>query len=210
MPRARSGTRTAAKAVRPRLRLAGPDDMGVLVRQRRAMFQDMGHGDVAALDRADRVYALWFRRQRRLKRIQAIVAELPGLGVVSGGVVWLQERQPWPGFAGGLVPYLMSVYTEPAVRGRGIASAVVARALAWCRGDGARLSGAALQADDGPGPRARHPGRQRDSPGALGPRAGALGRCRARAAAAGARLSALARARATPAPHPRPGGRGGA
>ncbi len=129
---------------RPRLRLAGLDEMALLVHQRRAMFEAMGHSDAVELDRADREYARWYRRQHRLGRIQAFVAELPGQGVIGGGAVWLQERHPWPGFPGGRLPYLMSFYTEPRARGRGIASALVQRALAWCRARG--FSSMSLQA----------------------------------------------------------------
>jgi GNAT superfamily N-acetyltransferase len=115
-----------------RIRVATLGDLPVLVHQRRQMFMSMGERDQALLERADRAYASWFREQARKGRIHALVAELRGGQVVAGGTVWLQERQPRPGFDGGPMPYLMSMYTEPEHRGQGIASAVLERTIAWC------------------------------------------------------------------------------
>jgi GNAT superfamily N-acetyltransferase len=35
-----------------------------------------------------------------------------------------------------LVPYLLSMYTEPGSRGLGVASGVVEKAVEWCRSNG--------------------------------------------------------------------------
>ncbi|HEV2137230.1 MAG TPA: GNAT family N-acetyltransferase [Nitrososphaerales archaeon] len=44
--------------------------------------------------------------------------------------------QPYPGFAGGKVPYLMSVYTEPDFRGKGVATLVIKHAMDWAKRHG--------------------------------------------------------------------------
>jgi len=50
--------------------------------------------------------------------------------VVGGGSVWLREVQPYTGFQGGKIPYLMSIYTDPYYRGRGTGTMVARKALA--------------------------------------------------------------------------------
>jgi GNAT superfamily N-acetyltransferase len=119
-----------------RVRSATLTDLPMLAHQRRQMFLAMGERDEVLLRRADRAYVRWFRQQLRERRIHALVAELRSGSIVAGGVVWLQDRQPRPGFDGGPVPYLMSMFTAPEHRGRGIATAVLEAAIAWCREQG--------------------------------------------------------------------------
>jgi len=129
--------------VRPRytIRTATLRDIPELVRQRRLMFEAMGEVEPVLLERADRDYARWVRRQMAGGRLVALLVERSGGRVVAGGTVWLQERQPRPGFAGGGVPYLMSMYTDPRCRRQGVASLIIATAIAWCRSQGhTRLS----------------------------------------------------------------------
>lgn len=135
-PRSASSHRPEAARGRARIRAATLADLPVLVRQRRLMFIAMGEADGPHLDAADVAYARWFRREHRRGHLYAMVAQLPRQGIVAGGVVWLQERQPRPGFPGGRLPYLMSMFTDPVARGRGIATALVLHAIRWCRREG--------------------------------------------------------------------------
>jgi len=125
------------------IRTATRRDIPELVRQRRLMFEAMEEGKPDVLARADREYARWVRAQMTQRRLVAFVAArtaAPGR-IVAGGTVWLQERQPRPGFAGGGVPYLMSMYTDPRCRRQGLASLIIEAAVAWCRSHGhTRLS----------------------------------------------------------------------
>jgi GNAT superfamily N-acetyltransferase len=100
------------------------------------MFVAMGEDNATHLDQADRDFSRWMRREYRAKRLVAFVLEQSGLGIVAGGMVWLQERQPQPGFAGGGVPYLLSMYTEPRCRRQGLATRIIAAAQEWCRAHG--------------------------------------------------------------------------
>jgi GNAT superfamily N-acetyltransferase len=58
--------------------------------------------------------------------------------VAAGGAVWLREQQPGPGHGARLVPYLMSMYTEPKYRRLGLASVIVKEAVEWARKRGYR------------------------------------------------------------------------
>ncbi len=52
---------------------------------------------------------------------------------VGGGGLWLRPTQPHPGIRQGLEPYLLSMYTKPSFRGKGIGSRIVREARGWAR-----------------------------------------------------------------------------
>jgi GNAT superfamily N-acetyltransferase len=111
-------------------------DLPVLVRQRRQMFIEMGVQDPARLDAADRAYAAWVRDLRRRRRFVAFLAVDGTRRPAAGGALWLREVQPSPGYLGGILPYLMSVYTDPGHRRCGLATRIVRAAIRWSREHG--------------------------------------------------------------------------
>ncbi len=115
------------------LRRATLRDLPTLVRHRRGMFVGMGVGSEAERDEAGEVYARWVRDLVKARRFAAFIAVAPGGQPVASGAVWLRERQPAPARLGPYLPYLMSMYTDPAWRGKGIARRIVAASIAWCR-----------------------------------------------------------------------------
>ncbi len=48
----------------------------------------------------------------------------------------MQPVQPRPGYERGVQPYLLSMYTEPAFRGKGVASRIVESAVDWTKKQG--------------------------------------------------------------------------
>ncbi len=108
-------------------------DLDLLVRQRRGMWRDMGVGDKRSLDRADVVYRQWARRNLRSGEFRAWVARNSRGKILGGGAIWLQPVQPRPGYERGVQPYLLSMYTERASRGQGVASRIVREAVNWTR-----------------------------------------------------------------------------
>ena len=119
-----------------RVRRATLKDVDELVHQRRAMWEDLGVKGEAEHDRADRIYHRWVRSRMKNERLSGWIAEKPDGTVAGGGCVWLQEVQPRPHRKGRLQPYLLSMYTEPEFRGRGVASKVVQAAIDWTRKQG--------------------------------------------------------------------------
>jgi GNAT superfamily N-acetyltransferase len=117
------------------VRKATLKDIPSLVHQRRAMWRVLGEREPKELDRADRVYKQWARSRMKNGTLMAWIAENEGK-VLGGGCVWLQPVQPRPGYRLKVVPYLLSMYTEPHNRGLGVASGVVKAALEWCRKNG--------------------------------------------------------------------------
>jgi GNAT superfamily N-acetyltransferase len=90
----------------------------------------------ADIARADPAYRAWVRQEFRAKRFVAFVAEGPE-GTLGSGALWLAPSEPRPGrLAGGMLPQVISMYTSPRFRGRGIATRLVVEQLAWLRGRG--------------------------------------------------------------------------
>jgi GNAT superfamily N-acetyltransferase len=121
--------------MRYRIRAATSADLTILVRHRRAMFEEMGEKNKAALARHDRDYRQWARTRLRRRELAGFIVETGGAPVASG-CVWLQERQPRPGGDGRAVPYLLSMFTDTKHRGHGLATRIVKAAHAWCRKHG--------------------------------------------------------------------------
>jgi GNAT superfamily N-acetyltransferase len=116
------------------VRRATLDDLPDLVRHRRRMFEEMGDVPRANLDRADPIFRRWARREYRAHRFVPFVAE-NGEGLLLGsGALWLAAQHPrprWPGLV--RLPYLMSMYTEPPYRRRGVGTRVVEAVIDWAR-----------------------------------------------------------------------------
>ncbi len=140
-PRLRAHGKPSGKATRKqgsprhsqslRLRPATVGDIETLAHQRRAMWEDMGIRNKAALDEADQVYRRWARTRLKDGTLLGWVAETQNGTIAGGGCLWLQPIQPRPGYNKGLQPYLLSMYTKPGFRGRGVASQVVRAAVYW-------------------------------------------------------------------------------
>lgn len=142
-PRRPRGARPDRPEPRPgarrRLRPATARDLDLLVVHRRRMWEEIGGFTVAELDRADGAYRRWVERERRAHRFLAYVVEEPPGRPVASGALWRSPTQPRPGaLARESMPYLLSMYTDPAARGRGIASDLVRAMVDWARAHGYR------------------------------------------------------------------------
>jgi GNAT superfamily N-acetyltransferase len=119
-----------------RVRLATVEDLDVLVRHRRKMFEEISDASPAELDSVDRVYRRWACTRLRSGRYVGFVVETRGGRIPASGALWLMPLPPRPRTRGGVAPYLMSMYTEREDRGRGHASRVVRAALEWAKAHG--------------------------------------------------------------------------
>ena len=119
-----------------RFRRATLRDADVLVVHRRRMWEDIGGRTRKALDAADPVYRRWLIRETKAGRYLGFVAENAEGRVVASGCLWLQPGQPRPGDPRCVDPYLLSMYTEPAYRGKGLATRIAREAVRWCREHG--------------------------------------------------------------------------
>ena len=130
-------SRRASRPVAPsRVRKASLKDLDTLVRHRRGMWVDIARFTPEELDAGDRVYRRWVRPRLRSGRLVGFIVEDAQGRAVASGCVWLMPRQPRPSWNGPSVPYLMSMYTEPALRGKGCATRIVREAIRWARAHG--------------------------------------------------------------------------
>jgi GNAT superfamily N-acetyltransferase len=112
---------------------AGLRDLDALVHQRRAMWEALGIRNNDQHEKGDRVYKQWARARLKNHELMAWVVKSSDGRIAGGGCVWLQTVQPRPHRASTVQPYLLSMYTEPDFRRRGVASMVVNEAIKWSR-----------------------------------------------------------------------------
>lgn len=108
-------------------------DLDALVCQRRAMWKALGIRNNELHVKGDRVYKRWARTRLKNHELMAWVVKSSDGRVAGGGCVWLQSVQPRPHRESMVQPYLLSMYTEPRFRRRGVASMVVKEAIDWCK-----------------------------------------------------------------------------
>jgi GNAT superfamily N-acetyltransferase len=101
------------------------------------MWEAIGRGTPDQLDDHDRRYRAWLRSETRAGRFVAFVAcEASGRSLGSGAI-WLMPSQPRPDpHPRKVVPYILSMYTDPGARGRGVASRIVRELVRWARAEG--------------------------------------------------------------------------
>ncbi len=119
-----------------KVRPAAVRDIPTLTSQRHRMFEDMHSPPAKDIAIHDKAFPAWAKREIRAKRLICFLVEDEGGRTVGGGSLWLRDVQPYPGFAGGKIPYLMSVYTEPDFRGKGAATLVIKHAMVWAKKHG--------------------------------------------------------------------------
>jgi GNAT superfamily N-acetyltransferase len=117
-----------------RIERAGPEAVDTIVEHRRAMFSDMGYEDVGALEAMSGAFRPWLVEKMRAGEYLAWVA-VAGDRTAAGLGLWLMDWPPHligPGWRRGNI---LNVYTQPEFRKQGMARALMAEALAWCRGN---------------------------------------------------------------------------
>ncbi len=131
-------------APNPRIMVRGPirratlEDLDLLVRHRRGMWEDIARIPKADLDAADRVYRGWAREQIQSNRFAGFIVDVGGEPVASG-CVWVMQVQPRPNWKGTEAAYLLSVFTEPAHRGRGHGARIVREAIRYAKARGIQV-----------------------------------------------------------------------
>ena len=111
-------------------------DLELLVEHRHRMWSDIGRWGEAEIVAHDPRYRAWVAERLPAGAFEGFIAERGGRVLGSGGLWWMPE-QPRPGYPTGTVPYILSMYTAPEHRGRGVASAIVRAMLRRARVAGA-------------------------------------------------------------------------
>jgi GNAT superfamily N-acetyltransferase len=114
------------------IRQATPDDIPEIVRQRRAMYEDMEYTDSAALDTVVATSTSYLSEALPAGSFRAWLA-VSGERIVGGGAIVIS---PWPSH-----PYdgecrratILNVYTYPDHRKKGIGRQLMQTMIDWCR-----------------------------------------------------------------------------
>ena len=112
------------------------DDLEVLVDHRHRMWIDIGRHTEREVAEHDPRYRRWARPRLRSGELVGCVVESPSGSVIASGCVWFRPDQPRPILPSLVSPYILSMYTEPAWRGKGVATQVVRELLAIIREQG--------------------------------------------------------------------------
>src|SRR5579871_3137526 len=113
-------------------------DSEAITAHRRAMFQEMGHRDDAALDAMAAAFLPWLQPRLTNGEYRAWLALAPDGQVAAGLGLWLMDWPPHMIGPGAPRGNILNVYTEPAFRRQGIARQLMHTALDWCHANGIR------------------------------------------------------------------------
>jgi GNAT superfamily N-acetyltransferase len=103
------------------------------------MWRDIGGRTPGDIARAGPAYRRWIRREVAHRRFLAFVVEDRSGRTAGSGAVWISPVHPRPGRLSRLsMPYILSMYTEPAFRRRGVASRIVRAMVRWAKDHGYR------------------------------------------------------------------------
>lgn len=109
-------------------------DIPVITRHRLGIFAEMGFGDPSTCAEYAAGFQTFAAREMAAGRFHSWLAEDDGGVIVAGGAVLIV---PWPAnpkHRKQQRAFLFNVFTEPALRRRGIARTLVQTMLDWCRG----------------------------------------------------------------------------
>jgi GNAT superfamily N-acetyltransferase len=119
-----------------KIRRATLKDMNTLVEHRQRMFEEMSGTRRGSVVMAGESYRAWAEEMMRKRLYHGYVVIHQTGTIAASGCVWLRQVQPSRGHAASLVPYLMSIYTVPKFRRKGLASMLVKDAMAWAKRNG--------------------------------------------------------------------------
>ncbi|MFZ0700028.1 MAG: GNAT family N-acetyltransferase [Thermoplasmata archaeon] len=112
-----------------RLRPARATDVETLIEHRHRMFSDIGGRTESEIAAHDTRYRRWLRARLKRGDLVGQIAETRRGDPAASGCLWFRPDQPRPeNLKGDVTPYILSMYTAPEHRGRGLASRIT-RAL---------------------------------------------------------------------------------
>ncbi|HUJ48769.1 MAG TPA: GNAT family N-acetyltransferase [Bryobacteraceae bacterium] len=114
------------------------EDAETIVRQRWAMFHEMGYRDQPVLDAMAVAFRPWLLRMMHSGEYLAWFAVTDGGSIAAGLGLWLMDWPPHMIGPGARRGNILNVYTAPDHRRQGLARQLMQTALAWCRAHGIR------------------------------------------------------------------------
>ncbi|HEV2227007.1 MAG TPA: GNAT family N-acetyltransferase [Nitrososphaerales archaeon] len=112
---------------------AGPDDVDLLVNHRLGLLLEV-HPELETKIRGSEVWTReWIRNRLSDGELIGFLAKAEDGKVAGSGCIWLRNDLPRPTNPSMIAPYLMSMYTAPEFRRKGVARLIVQGALKWCK-----------------------------------------------------------------------------
>ena len=100
------------------------------------MWHDIMRGELGKFRIDDTQYRKWIKDMIEKRKFVGIVAADDEGKIVGSGGIWLRDVHPRPWSSKSAEPYLLSMYTEPRYRGKGVATRIVKEAMKWCKKKG--------------------------------------------------------------------------
>ena len=112
---------------------AGPDDVDLLAKHRIGLLHEV-HPELETKIEESEVWTReWIRKRLSDGELIGLIAKSEDGKVAGSGCIWLRDEQPRPTNPLMIAPYLMSMYTAPEFRRKGVARLIVQSALKWCK-----------------------------------------------------------------------------
>lgn len=112
---------------------AGPDDVELLVAHRLSLLREVHPELETKIEESEEWTRGWIRKKLAEGALIGFLAKAQDGRVAGSGCIWLREEQPRPTNPRMVAPYLMSMYTAPEFRRKGVARLIVQSALKWCK-----------------------------------------------------------------------------
>jgi GNAT superfamily N-acetyltransferase len=107
-------------------------DLDAIIHHRRATYREVGFTDEHALDLVGADYRIWVGPKLESGEYLGWFALAPDCSIAAGLGLWLMDNPPSLFVPGRWRGNIVNVYTEPPHRRKGLASALMRTAIAWC------------------------------------------------------------------------------
>jgi GNAT superfamily N-acetyltransferase len=114
------------------IRLATPADSAIITEHRHKMFRDNDFATEEVLARMDEAFEPWVHERLSDSRYLGLLVEERNAVVAGAGVFFCDFPPHWR-HAEATRAYVLNVYTDPEVRGRGLAKRLMRHILEECR-----------------------------------------------------------------------------
>ena len=115
------------------IRKAVKNDIPELAKQRRLMFEAMGHTDNSKLQSTSGLSKVFFLENMQNKKFHGWVAITEEGMIVSNAGVIIDFHPPGPNNPTGRIAYIFNLYTYPEFRRQGIARQIMETILEWVK-----------------------------------------------------------------------------
>jgi GNAT superfamily N-acetyltransferase len=114
------------------VREARPEELAIVIRHRRRMYEDMGHTDPVQLAEMERASTEFFGHHFAAGTYRGWFVEVEGR-VVAGGGILILPFQPQMYHTRPERPWIVNMFTELGHRRQGLARLLLEEMVAWCR-----------------------------------------------------------------------------